>query len=134
MTHPDVTMATETIHNPNEPRHYLRAKPVPRLVRVKRNGQVIAESRSALRVTEVAKDIYDPVFYFPKADITADLSLVEGQVTHCPLKGDASYFRVDGSADGIAWSYESPLDFMAVLTGLVAFCPDEVSIEEVGAN
>ncbi|MGB1026497.1 MAG: hypothetical protein ACPGYL_08080, partial [Rhodospirillaceae bacterium] len=65
MSHPDITLSTQTIHNPDEPRHFMRVKPVPRTVRVHRNGMTLAESQAALRVTEVGRDIYDPVFYLP---------------------------------------------------------------------
>jgi uncharacterized protein (DUF427 family) len=133
MAHPEITRATETIHNPADARHFMRVKPVPRTVRVRRGGEVIAESRAAMRVTEVAKDVLDPVFYLPPGDISAELKPVEGRQTHCPLKGDASYFSL---ADGkpIAWSYAAAFDFADVITGLIAFYPDEVAVEEIGPD
>jgi uncharacterized protein (DUF427 family) len=86
MSHPEITMSEETTHNPNESRHFMCAKPVPRIVRVRRGGKVIAESNNVLRITELGKDMYDPVFYFPKEDIIASLIPVEGKTSHCPLK------------------------------------------------
>ena len=133
MSHPEVTMATETIHNPAEPRHFMRAKPVSRIVRVRRGGALIAESSSALRITEMAKDMLDPVLYLPKEDVIAPLSPIEGKSSHCPLKGDASYFSVDATGAPIAWTYQAAFDFAKVINGRVAFYPDEVSIEEVGS-
>ncbi|MEL6977333.1 MAG: DUF427 domain-containing protein [Pseudomonadota bacterium] len=130
MAHPTITKATETIHNPNEPRHFMRAKPVPRLVRITRGDVVLAESRNALRVTEVAGDILDPVFYLPPADVRAALDAVPGKTTHCPLKGDASYLALDGET--IAWRYDRPLDFADVIAGHIAFYGDEVAITEIG--
>lgn len=134
MPHPDITMATETIHNPKEPRHFMRVKPVTRKIRVYRAGTLIAESDRALRVTEIAKDVIDPVIYLPKADVMAPLALVGGKTTHCPLKGDAHYYTVDGTGAAIAWSYEAAFDFADVLNGLIAFYPDETTIEETGPN
>jgi uncharacterized protein (DUF427 family) len=54
--------------------------------------------------------------------------------THCPYKGDASYFTitVDGhSADNAVWSYEQPYPAMAEIKDYLAFYPDRVDkIEE----
>lgn len=126
-----VTMATETIHNPNEPRHFMRLKPVPRRIQVTRNGTILADSMRAMRLTEIGRDIYDPVFYIPEADVVANMTAIDGKTSHCPLKGDASYFS-HGSDDPIAWTYDRPFDFTAALKGLVAFYPDKVSVVEIG--
>jgi len=134
MSHPEITMTKEGIHNPAEPRHYMRLKPVKGRVRVLRDGEVLAESTRAVRLLEVGKDLYDPVFYFPEDDIKATL-LPNEVTTHCPLKGDAAYFDLadqDGSIreERIAWSYPAPFDFAQGLRGLVAFYTDKVSFEE----
>ncbi|MCO1336129.1 DUF427 domain-containing protein [Microbulbifer sp. OS29] len=127
-------MSNETIHNPKEPRHFMRAKIVPRTVRVHRGGKVIAESDNVLRVTELAKDMLDPVLYFPKEDISVPLLPIEGKTSHCPLKGDASYFTVDDNGEAIAWAYEAAFDFAEVINGRIAFYPDHVVVEEVGTS
>lgn len=132
MAYPEITMATQTIHNPGNPRHFMRAKPVARTVRVMRHGVLLAETVNALRVTELAKDMLDPVFYLPRDDVKVPLEPVPGKTTHCPLKGDASYFTIDGAE--IVWSYDAPLDFCDVLKGRIAFYPDEVTIIEIGEN
>lgn len=126
-----VTMATQAIHNPDEPRHFMRLKPVTRRVQVSRNGKVLADTQGAMRLTEVGRDIYDPVFYIPEGDLTVDLTAIDGKTTHCPLKGDASYFS-QGDDDPIAWTYDKPFDFTVTLIGLVAFYPDKVSVLEIG--
>ena len=64
-----VTLATATIHNPEEPRHFMRIKPAGRRVRVLRGDQVLADSTAALRVIEAGRDLYDPVLYLPRADV-----------------------------------------------------------------
>lgn len=134
MPYPEITMSEQTIHNPKEPRHFMRAKPVPRRIRIRRGGVVIAESDDALRITELAKDMLDPVFYLPKSDVTAKLTAVEGKTSHCPLKGDACYFIVDDADEAIAWAYEAAFDFAKIINGRVAFYPDQVTIEEVGPS
>ena len=134
MPFPEITLATQTIHNPNEPRHLMRVKPVSRKIRIYRDGRLIAESTQAMRVTEVGKDVYDPVIYLPKSDVIATLAPIDDKTSHCPLKGDAHYYSVDETGAAIVWSYTRTLDFAAILDGLVAFYPDEVTTEEIGAN
>jgi uncharacterized protein (DUF427 family) len=129
-----VTLAHDTIHNPDEPRHFMRIKPVKTRVRVLLDGRVLAESQRALRVLEAGRDLYDPVLYFPASDVRAKLSPVDKR-TFCPLKGHASYFDLvsdDGRVDvpEIAWSYRETFDFAAALKDLVAFDAARVAIEE----
>jgi len=126
-----VTLATQTIHREDEPRHFMRLKPVPRRIRILKDSQVLADTEAALRLTEVGKDIYDPVFYIPEADIQVDLVPIFGKSTHCPLKGDASYFAYTGD-EPIAWTYDRPLAATEALKGLIAFYPDQVVVEEIG--
>ena len=130
MTRPTVTKATLTIHNPDDPRHFMRAKPVSRFIRITRGDVVLAESRAALRVTEVAGDVLDPVLYVPPEDVVANLDVVADKATHCPLKGDASYLALNGVT--IAWRYEAPLEFASVIAGRIAFYSDEVAVAEIG--
>ena len=55
-----------------------------------------------------------------------------GRVTHCPYKGDASYFSIDGGGIHIrdaAWSYEHPYPAVAEISGHLAFYPDKVRVE-----
>ncbi len=92
------------------------------------------ETRQAMRVTEIGRDMYDPVIYLPAGDVQAGLRLIEGKASHCPLKGDAIYYAVGEGDEPIAWSYNAPFDFSMVIKGLIGFYPDEVTVEEVGAS
>ena len=130
-----VTLSRDTIHNPNEPRHYMRIKPVGRRVRVLRDGKVLADSTDALRVLEAGRDIYDPVIYVPRDDVCAELASAEKDKTFCPIKGHASYFDLlldDGRIDvaEIAWSYEDTVTEASQLKDRIAFVPATVLIEE----
>ncbi len=134
LTAETVTLVEGAAHNPAEPRHFMRIKPVRRRVRVLRDGAVLADSTAAVRLLEVGRDLYDPVIYFPRDDVT-DALKKNAHSTHCPLKGDAVYFDLPGMSGGIvaekiAWSYETPLDFASELAGLVAFYGDAVTVEE----
>lgn len=125
-------MTRLTIHNPDNEAHFMRVKPVKATVRVRRGDRVLAETGSALRVIENGKDLYDPVFYIPEGDVKAALDPVEGKSTHCPLKGDASYFALDG--EEIAWTYDRPFEWSEQLRGHLAFWPGKVVFEEIGEN
>ena len=100
-------------------------------VRVTFAGQVIADSARALTLQEAS---YKPVLYIPRADAKMDLLTPTSHASHCPYKGDASYFTItaDGkSADNAVWSYEKPFPAMAEIAGHLAFYPNKVDkIEE----
>ena len=77
---------------------------------------------------------YPPVIYFPRVDVTTDLLSRTERSTHCPYKGDATYFTlsVDGQiAPNVIWSYETPFPAMEAITGHLAFYADRVDIYEV---
>mgnify|MGYP001187707844 CR=1 FL=1 len=97
-------------------------------VRVSRAGRVIADSAAALTLRETGRP---PVQYLPRGD--ADMAALEPSrhVTHCPWKGDASYFSVAGDPAGrdAVWSYEAPLPAAAGIAGHLAFYADRFEIE-----
>lgn len=125
-------MIDTTIRNPDNDDHFARIKPAGRRVRVLRGDAVLADSSAASRLIENGRDLYDPVFYIPASDVTAELDPVSGKSTHCPLKGDAAYLSHLG--EEIAWTYDRPLAGSSVLEGLVAFYADKVVIEEIGSH
>jgi adenylate cyclase len=60
------------------------------------------------------------------------LSLMEktAHVTHCPFKGNASYWSVRAGgklAENAAWSYDEPYDDAAPVRGYISFYPTRVS-------
>ena len=95
-------MSTTTIHSPANDAHFMHVKTLPQRVRVRKGDAVLAESTTALRIMETGKGPYDPMLYIPEADVAGSLKPVDGKSTHCPLKGDASYFTLDD--DEIAWT------------------------------
>ena len=82
-------------------------------VRVTFGGKTIADSKNALVLKEAS---YPPMFYIPRADAAMEALTPTAHVSHCPYKGDASYFSIsaDGkSAENAVWSYEQPFPAMA---------------------
>jgi uncharacterized protein (DUF427 family) len=122
-------MIEGVIRNPSNPRHFMQLDPVGQTLRIYYSGFLVAETEGAMRLLEVGKRAYAPQYYIPREDITVALTRTE-KSTHCPLKGDASYFTIDG-ADGareIGWAYETPFDFAVQLSGYIAFDLRRVSI------
>lgn len=73
-------------------------------------------------------------FYLPEADIRTDLLVGSTTGSHCPYKGDASYWSMaDGSADDVAWGYPDPLDDAVRVAGHRCFLGDTVTTEVDGA-
>lgn len=129
--HTAVTMVSGTIHNPAEPRHFMKLVPVPGRARsTLPDGTILADSTGAYFLIEIGRDFYPPVVYFPRSDIAVDL-LKSDKVTHCPLKGDASYFSVrEAGQSGLnmVWAYENPIPDAEALADLVAFYQDRCTI------
>ena len=113
------------------PDHPITIAPAARSWRARFNGRVVADSAGALLLKEAS---YPPGIYFPRADVTTDLLSRTERSTHCPYKGDATYFTlsVDGQvAPNVIWSYETPFPAMEAITGHLAFYADRVDIYEV---
>ncbi|MEP0941520.1 MAG: DUF427 domain-containing protein [Rhizobiaceae bacterium] len=118
-----------TIRRPDAPQHYMVLRSINRRVVVRLpNGEKLADSDCALRLMESGQTLYDPIAYLPQQDLTVDLVTESGE-TKCPLKGNASYFGMEGH-EKLAWSYQNPHPFAHEIRGLVAFYPDKVIIEE----
>jgi uncharacterized protein (DUF427 family) len=98
-------------------------------VRVELGGTVIAES-SDVRVLH--EGTYVPRYYFPRADVRAELLEATEKSTTCPFKGDASYWAVvleNGERhDDVVWSYEHPIDSMTAIEGRLSFYNDRVTL------
>ena len=108
------------------PEHRIVTNPAGSRVQVKLNGEVIADTRDALRMEEGS---YPPVYYFPRKDVRMDRLARTNHSTHCPFKGDASYFSLKGGAENAVWTYEQPFDEMLAIKELLAFYPDKVEIK-----
>jgi uncharacterized protein (DUF427 family) len=114
------------------PDHPISIEASNKRVRVRFAGKLVADTTRALMLKEAS---YPPVYYIPRAD--ADMSLLKptDHATHCPYKGDASYFTIaaDGRESGNAiWSYEQPFPAVAEIKDHLAFYPSRVdSIEEM---
>lgn len=113
------------------PDHPIEISPFGGRVRILFEGEAIADTSHALRLEEAD---YPAVFYIPRADAHMEKLAHSGRVTHCPYKGDASYFSLAAGgkrARDAVWSYETPYPAVAEIAGHLAFYPDRVTIETV---
>ncbi len=102
------------------PRHKLLFTSFPRRIRAVLNGQTIVDSQHAMLLHE--SNIF-PVLYFPTSDVAMAQLTRTDRSTHCPFKGDASYWTItagDIVADNAVWGYEDPIDTAPWLRGYVA--------------
>ena len=95
-------------------------------VRVFFGDEVIADTRDAVELHESA---YPIVYYIPRRDVRMDRLERSSHRTHCPFKGDASYFSVAGGPENAVWSYEAPYDETMAIKERLAFYPDKFRIE-----
>jgi uncharacterized protein (DUF427 family) len=112
--------------------HPIEIHPEPRRVRVMAGGHVLAETTRALSLREAN---HAPVFYIPRDDARMDFLRPSTHRTHCPHKGDASYFSIclpTGLEPDAVWSYENPIPGVAPIAGHLAFYPSRVDRIEVG--
>jgi len=105
--------------------HRIETKPAKERVRVTFKGEVIADTRDAIRMEE---GTYPAVFYFPRKDVKMERLVRSSHRTHCPFKGDAAYFSLVNGPENAVWSYEQPYDEMSVIKERLAFYPDKVDV------
>ncbi|MYU21097.1 DUF427 domain-containing protein [Streptomyces sp. SID8352] len=102
--------------------HRITVGPSGRHVRVVRGGRVLAESDGALLLRETGcPDRY----YIPAGDVRLDLLTPSGTHTHCPFKGDASYWSLPDAPD-LAWAYPEPKPEVAAIRDHLCFYDVEV--------
>ena len=113
------------------PDHPITIKPATERVRVTFNGKVVADSKRALVLQEAA---YKPVFYIPREDADMSAFKATSHRTHCPYKGDASYYSIrvgDRVSENAIWTYEQPFPAVGEISGRLAFYPNRVDAIEV---
>lgn len=93
----------------------------PKRVRAVFNGETVIDTVNALYLFE---GHYPPVWYIPYRDVDSSLLTKSDLKTHCPFKGDATYWslEVDGkTAENVAWAYPNPLNNVSGIRNHMAF-------------
>ena len=118
----------EVFTHPRSPYTRVDILPSSRTVRVEVGGVVIAETSQAMLLFETGLPTR---YYLPKTHVRMDLLRPTATESHCPYKGQASYWSVavDGDVrEDAAWSYPTPLPESERVAGLVCFYPDRVDV------
>jgi uncharacterized protein (DUF427 family) len=114
-------MAQTLKHRESTASHQILFEDSPRRVRVVSGNVAVADSK---RVKLLLETGHLPVYYFPLDDVRTDLLEPTDHVTHCPYKGDASYWTVsvgERVAENAVWGYLDPIPERADIKGYVAF-------------
>jgi len=101
--------------------HTLYFEDSPRRVRIVFNGETVADSKRAKLMHETG---LLPIYYFPQEDVRSELLEESDHSTHCPFKGDASYWSVrvgERVAENAVWGYPEPLEDAPPLASYLAF-------------
>jgi len=96
-------------------------------VEVRLDGEVVASARRPVLLEETG---LPTAYYLLKSDLVVDVRPLELS-THCPFKGDASYWTIEAGGrthDAIAWSYEQPKEGAEDIEGRLAFFADRAEI------
>ncbi len=102
-------------------------------VRIEHRGMRIAESHRPVLLFETGLPVR---YYLPKPDLSMNLLVPSDAKTHCPYKGEASYFSlVTGGTvvEDAFWCYEFPVAEALKIAGMVSFLPqsfDQVFIDD----
>jgi uncharacterized protein (DUF427 family) len=122
-----VTHATDSIKRAAHAvgAHRISTRPFDGRVRVERDGTLLADSTRAIQLDETG---LPPRYYLPREDVRLDLLTPSDTTSHCPFKGDATYFSAPGSPDAF-WVYEAPSeDDAQPIAGRLAPWPGRVEV------
>jgi uncharacterized protein (DUF427 family) len=114
--------------------HQITLREDPRAVEVSVDGVVVASSTRTVVLDETG---LPPRYYFPRQDVRTELLEATPTETVCPFKGQASYWSVRtpaGEHRDVAWAYETPLDSVAGIAGLVCFYSERTDQSVDGAR
>ena len=103
----------------------ITTRPCTGHVRVELDGQVLAASDRAVALDETGLPTR---LYLPRDEVRMDLLSPSGTTSHCPFKGDATYFSAAGAKDAF-WVYESPSEEDALpVAAMLAPWPGRVDV------
>ncbi len=111
---------------------HIKITPAGGIWTVRAGGAVLGETTDALALTE---GDHPAVIYFPRGDIAMAFLDASDKTSHCPHKGDASYYSVvtkSRTLENAVWSYEAPKAEVVAIKDHLAFYPmDEITVEQI---
>jgi uncharacterized protein (DUF427 family) len=122
----------EVFVHPRDPYHRVDILDSSRRVRVRVNGEVVAETEQPRVLFETG---LPPRYYIPPEDVREDVLIPSEKTTRCPYKGIASYWSVEAGGDRVEdliWYYPEPILEAAKIKGLLCFFNEKVDLEVDG--
>lgn len=110
------------------PEYGLRYEYPKTRVRIRLGDVVLAESDRAVVLHETR---HRPVYYLPATDVRTERLVASDLRTHCPFKGNATYWHLRLGAEGLenlVWSYVDAYPEANEIQGHLAFDPDRVEL------
>jgi uncharacterized protein (DUF427 family) len=115
--------------HPRDPYHRIDVLRTDRHIRVSLDGELLADTRSAVALFETALPTR---WYIPAEDVVAQLAESD-TITHCPYKGEASYQSVrlsDGTVhEDLIWCYREPRAEVTAIADRLCFFNERVDLE-----
>jgi uncharacterized protein (DUF427 family) len=108
--------------------HTIEVTPGSDQVVVRVNDVIVAASSRPVVLTETGSPVR---YYLPAEDVKTDLLTPSATTSHCPFKGDATYWSVktgDGLAEDAVWSYPEPFPKVKEIAGLLAFWTEKPGV------
>ncbi len=108
--------------------HTIELVPFEGAVRVAVGGELVAESSRALELRETG---HRSRWYLPVEDVREGVLEPSEKTSHCPFKGDASYYSVRAGGElhpDLVWTYRDPIPAVRDIAGLVCFYDEKVEL------
>jgi uncharacterized protein (DUF427 family) len=118
----------EIFVHPRDPYSRVDTVHSSRHVRVEVDGQVVADTKRPVLLYETGLPTR---YYIPKVDVRMDLLEATDTVTHCPYKGDASYWSLrvgDKTYQDFVWVYLRPIPEIPKIENLLCFYNEKVDV------
>ena len=122
----------EVFVHPRDPYHRVDILESSRRVKVRVNGEVVAETERPRILFETG---LPPRYYIPPEDVREDVLVGSQKTTRCPYKGVASYWSVEAGGERVEdliWYYPGPIPEAAKIEGHLAFFNERVDLEVDG--
>ena len=111
--------------------HRITTHPFAGSVRVSSDGEVLADSSRAVALEETGLPTR---YYLPHEDVRTELLTPSDTTSHCPFKGDATYFSAPAAKDAF-WVYQQPSEEDALpIAGMLAPWPGRVDVTVDGED
>lgn len=122
----------EVIGHPHDPYHRVDVLESSRHVKVRVNGEVVAQTNRPKLLFETSLPTR---YYIPPEDVRKELLVPSETQTVCPYKGIASYYSVktdDELIEDLIWYYPEPLPEATKVRDHLCFYDEKVDLEVDG--